>query len=341
MLEPHRRGQRRRGHGGAGAGAGRRAAAGAATSCRPAAHVLVCDPERVRTRAADLVPHVRGVPAGVLGGGGRRRHRRRSTSARRRCARWSEVRDDAAALGIPWWTLSPFAADDSLGSTDALAIDATPAEAYRGDTDRAIGRRAGVDPRRLAGRAGLRGTRPGAARGGAARRGARCRCAAVPVAVGRARAGLRHGLHRPARRRLRRARAEARRARPRPTSPASAASRPRDMQRMPSRRGATRSTRSQLQARRPRRARAARRRPVRRDGAAHGQRRRARVPHHRVRPGTTGPAGRPAVRADRLARPAHPVRRRRGARRSTGSAARTGRRRRAGPARRSRRSPAS
>ncbi len=48
-----------------------------------------------------------------------------------------QARDDAASLGIPWWTLSPFAADVSLGSTDALAIDATPAEEYRGDTDRA------------------------------------------------------------------------------------------------------------------------------------------------------------------------------------------------------------
>ena len=65
------------------------------------------------------------------------------------------------------------------------------------------------------------------------------------------------------------------------------------------------------QVRRLRRARAARRRQVRRDGAPHDQRRRARVPDHRVRPVEARPARRPAVRPDRLARPGHQVRRRR------------------------------
>ena len=49
--------------------------------------------------------------------------------------------------------------------------------------------------------------------------------------------------------------------------------------------------------RRLRRARAARHRPVRRDGAAHGQRRRPRIPGHRVRGVQARPARRPALRA--------------------------------------------
>jgi transcription-repair coupling factor (superfamily II helicase) len=101
-----------------------------------ACHVLVCDPERVRTRAAELVrtseEFLQASWAAAAGGG------TAPIDLGGAALRTVEqARDDAAALGIPWWTLSPFAADASLGSTDALAIDATPAEEYRGDTDRA------------------------------------------------------------------------------------------------------------------------------------------------------------------------------------------------------------
>ena len=85
-----------------------------------------------------------------------------------------------------------------------------------------------------------------------------------------------------------------------------------DMRRMPSRRRNAVDP-LQLQGRRPRRARAARRRPVRRDGAAHRGDGHPRVPRHRVRAVQARPAGRPALRPDRPARPGHPVRRRRGA----------------------------
>ena len=54
-----------------------------------------------------------------------------------------------------------------------------------------------------------------------------------------------------------------------------------------------------------------------------------------------GRAGRPALRPDRRARPGHPLRRRRAAERSTGSAAPTGASARAAPGRRSARSPPS
>jgi transcription-repair coupling factor (superfamily II helicase) len=99
-------------------------------------HILVCDPERVRTRAAELVrtseEFLQASWAAAAGGGTAPIDL--GAAALRTV---EQARDDAASLGIPWWTLSPFAADVSLGSTDALAIDATSAEEYRGDTDRA------------------------------------------------------------------------------------------------------------------------------------------------------------------------------------------------------------
>ena len=99
-------------------------------------HILVSDPERVRTRAAELVrtseEFLQASWAAAAAGGTAPIDL--GAAALRTV---EQARDDAASLGIPWWTLSPFAADVSLGSTDALAIDATPAEEYRGDTDRA------------------------------------------------------------------------------------------------------------------------------------------------------------------------------------------------------------
>jgi transcription-repair coupling factor (superfamily II helicase) len=99
-------------------------------------HVLVCDPERVRTRAAELVrtseEFLEASWAAAAGGGTAPIDL--GAAALRTV---EQAREDAAALGIPWWTLSPFAADASLGSTDALTIEAAPAEEYRGDTDRA------------------------------------------------------------------------------------------------------------------------------------------------------------------------------------------------------------
>ncbi len=236
-------------------------------------------------------PHVRGVPAGVLGGGRRRRHGadrpRRGRAAHGRAG----PRRTRPALGIPWWTLTPVrrrrlrsARRTRWRSTRRRprSIAATPSRAAA-DLRR-------VDPRRLAGRAGLRRTRPGAARGRAARRG---RGAGPRGALGdsRAGAGLRHRHHRPARRRLRRARAASWRCSARPTSPASAARRPRTCSGCRPGAGATPSTRSRCK-------------PgdhvvheqhgvgrLRRDGAAHRQRRRARVPDHRVRPRARGQPG--------------------------------------------------
>ncbi|HTU75252.1 MAG TPA: transcription-repair coupling factor [Trebonia sp.] len=110
--------------------------------------LLACDPERIRTRAEELVATSRefleaswasaatGGEAPVDLGG----------AAFQPLAR---VREVAVELGIPWWTLAPFGtdegADEPEGDADALAgdhsigISASPAPAYRGDTDRMVG----------------------------------------------------------------------------------------------------------------------------------------------------------------------------------------------------------
>ena len=69
--------------------------------------VLVCDPERVRTRAVELVAHQPGVPGGVLGGAavGGEAPVDLGGAAFQPIAR---IREAAADLGVPWWTLAPF-----------------------------------------------------------------------------------------------------------------------------------------------------------------------------------------------------------------------------------------
>jgi transcription-repair coupling factor (superfamily II helicase) len=101
-------------------------------------HVLVCDPERVRTRAAELVrtseEFLQASWAAAAGGG--------TAPIDLGAAALRTVEDaraDAAGLGIPWWSVSPFARDLELAQeSDALTVDATAAETYRGDTERAI-----------------------------------------------------------------------------------------------------------------------------------------------------------------------------------------------------------
>jgi transcription-repair coupling factor (superfamily II helicase) len=119
--------------------------------------VLACDPERIRTRATELV----------------------STSQEFLEASWAsaasggeapvdlggsafqpieKIRETAAELGIAWWTLAPFGVTDDAGGpedsvlqafpeelagdskplTFGITIDASPATAYRGETGRMI-----------------------------------------------------------------------------------------------------------------------------------------------------------------------------------------------------------
>ena len=107
--------------------------------------VLACDPERIRTRAIELVATSQefleaswasaasGGEAPVDLGG----------SAFQPI---EKIRETAAELGIAWWTLAPFGVTDDAGEPAAesqphpfgISIDASPAAAYRGETTRML-----------------------------------------------------------------------------------------------------------------------------------------------------------------------------------------------------------
>ncbi|MFF4170923.1 transcription-repair coupling factor [Streptomyces sp. NPDC001744] len=97
---------------------------------------VVCDPERVRTRAADLVAtsqeFLQASWAATAGGG-------EAPIDVGAASLWgiADVRDRARELGMPWWTVSPFAADEEL-SGDVLTLGMRAPESYRGDTARAL-----------------------------------------------------------------------------------------------------------------------------------------------------------------------------------------------------------
>jgi transcription-repair coupling factor (superfamily II helicase) len=104
---------------------------------------VVCDPERVRTRAADLVATSREfleASWAASAGGGEAPIDLGAASLRS----IADVRDRARELGMPWWSVSPFAADEAgFGETDDEAADTLrlgmrAPELYRGDTARAL-----------------------------------------------------------------------------------------------------------------------------------------------------------------------------------------------------------
>ncbi|MPZ62003.1 MAG: transcription-repair coupling factor [Propionibacteriales bacterium] len=123
-------------------------------------HVLVCDPERVRTRAHDLVAtseeFLQASWASAASGG--------SAPIDLRTAAYHEiadVRSHALARDLAWWTTSPFGLDPDAntpsapvrtetgeivraevdverGSVEQRLVDVQPADAYHGDTKRAV-----------------------------------------------------------------------------------------------------------------------------------------------------------------------------------------------------------
>ncbi|HEX8081017.1 MAG TPA: transcription-repair coupling factor [Jatrophihabitans sp.] len=112
----------------------------------PDTSVLVCDPERVRARAADLVATSEEFLAAswaAAAGGGKAPVDLGSASLRS----LDDVRDAALELGMPWWSLSPFSTDNELvtGAGSDLrtiaAVDSSfeAAPAYRGDTESLLG----------------------------------------------------------------------------------------------------------------------------------------------------------------------------------------------------------
>jgi transcription-repair coupling factor (superfamily II helicase) len=117
------------------------------------AHVLVCDPERVRARAHDLVAtsqeFLQASWAAAAGGG-----QAPIDLAAAAYHSIGDIRTHALDQGVAWWSTSPFGLDDTAdgtgdtGSGDAAAnlergfevrnTNMQQAESYRGDTERAI-----------------------------------------------------------------------------------------------------------------------------------------------------------------------------------------------------------
>ncbi len=99
---------------------------------------VVCDPERVRTRAADLVATSQEflqASWAATAGGGEAPIDVGAASLRG----LAEVREHAQELGMMWWTVSQFAADVELElEEDTLQLGMQAPETYRGDTARAL-----------------------------------------------------------------------------------------------------------------------------------------------------------------------------------------------------------
>jgi transcription-repair coupling factor (superfamily II helicase) len=105
-------------------------------------HILVCDPERVHTRAHDLVAtsqeFLEASWAAAAGGG--RAPIDLGAAAYRSLG---DVRAHAIGLALPWWGVSPYGSDEELvaeenGGVPSRAVSARPADSYRGDTQRAV-----------------------------------------------------------------------------------------------------------------------------------------------------------------------------------------------------------
>jgi transcription-repair coupling factor (superfamily II helicase) len=94
-------------------------------------HVVICDPERVRTRAGDLVrtsQEFLDASWAVAAGGGTAPVDLAAASLRE----LGEVAAQAAEQGIPWWDVTV------LSDPDAVASTLVAAPGYRGDTEAAM-----------------------------------------------------------------------------------------------------------------------------------------------------------------------------------------------------------
>ncbi|HEX3931475.1 MAG TPA: transcription-repair coupling factor [Nocardioides sp.] len=99
--------------------------------------VVVVDPERVRSRAHDLVAtseEFLGASWAAAAGGGVAPIDLGAASYRE----LDDVLAHARELGIPWWTVSPFGLDEELLDGAGRTVGAVPVEGYRGDVERAV-----------------------------------------------------------------------------------------------------------------------------------------------------------------------------------------------------------
>src|SRR3954470_5712677 len=96
-------------------------------------HVVLCDPERVRTRSVDLVRtshEFLDASWAVAAGGGAAPVDLAAASLRD----LAEVEVDARLLGIPWWGVSALASD----APETVVSGFREAPSYRGDTEAAL-----------------------------------------------------------------------------------------------------------------------------------------------------------------------------------------------------------
>ena len=106
------------------------------------AMVVVCDPERVRDRAHDLVA----TSQEFLQASWHNAAAGNATPIDVGAAAYrsiAEVRRAALERDVPWWGISPFAGDEelvdaSVDDVEQLVVPAAPSEAYRGDTAKAM-----------------------------------------------------------------------------------------------------------------------------------------------------------------------------------------------------------
>jgi transcription-repair coupling factor (superfamily II helicase) len=103
-------------------------------------HVVVVDPERVRSRAHDLVAtseEFLGASWAAAAGGGTAPIDLGAASYRG----LDDVLGRARELGQPWWRVSPFGLDEELlpdGERTGRAVAAAPVDGYRGDVERVV-----------------------------------------------------------------------------------------------------------------------------------------------------------------------------------------------------------
>jgi transcription-repair coupling factor (superfamily II helicase) len=99
-------------------------------------HIVVCDPERVRTRAADLVrtSHEFLDASWAAAATGGKAPIDLGAAAFRTVA---DVRARAAELGLPWWSVSTFTADEEIDEESVVSAVRAP-ERYRGDVKSAV-----------------------------------------------------------------------------------------------------------------------------------------------------------------------------------------------------------
>ncbi|PSK98353.1 transcription-repair coupling factor [Murinocardiopsis flavida] len=100
------------------------------------AHIIGCDPERIRARAQELAATSQEFldASWINAASGGEAPIDLGASAYKSIA---EVRSDADRLGLPWWSITPFDAGVDEDD-DSVLIGASAADEYRGDTERAI-----------------------------------------------------------------------------------------------------------------------------------------------------------------------------------------------------------